>query len=258
MAERPSEIITMHPEAGQSIDPEEAIAAENRPTLLNRPWVMSNMIASLDGATAVEGLSGGLGGPADQRVFLGLRATCDLIIVGAATAIDETYRPPRPSPGTVARRQARGQLDRPRIAVLTRSLSIDVDHPLFANPAYRPIIITTENAPPDRAKELSKVADLVVAGTSSVDLESALSRLTEHRIALLEGGPTLNAQFVANDLIDEWNLTTAPLLVGGFSKRAASGPEPDAPRPFTLNRMWSGDGLLFGRWLRDRQATEPG
>ena len=34
-----------------------------------RPAVRLNMIASIDGATAVAGVSGGLGGPADQTVF---------------------------------------------------------------------------------------------------------------------------------------------------------------------------------------------
>jgi len=43
------------------------------PVVEGRPAVRLNMIESVDGASSVDGLSGGLGGPADRKVFAALR-----------------------------------------------------------------------------------------------------------------------------------------------------------------------------------------
>ncbi len=51
------------------------------------------MIASLDGAATVDGLSGGLGGPADHRVSAALRALADVVLVAAAMVRAEGYGP---------------------------------------------------------------------------------------------------------------------------------------------------------------------
>ena len=67
---------------------------------------------------------------------------------------------------------------------------------------------------------------------------------------LLEGGPILNGQFAAADLIDEWNLTLSPLVVGGDAGRATQGPLVGDPQNLELTRLWLADGLLFGRWIR--------
>lgn len=53
------------------------------------------MVASLDGATAVEGVTAKLGGPGDQRIFFLLRSVADVILVGAQTVRAEGYGPPR-------------------------------------------------------------------------------------------------------------------------------------------------------------------
>lgn len=52
---------------------------------LGRLFVRVNMISSLDGAIALRGRSGGLGGPADHRLFHLLRALTAVVLVGAGT-----------------------------------------------------------------------------------------------------------------------------------------------------------------------------
>src|SRR5246127_3156725 len=59
------------------------------------PVLRGNMVGSLDGAAAVDGLSGGLSSPGDRRVFWALRALADVILVGAGTARAEGYHPTR-------------------------------------------------------------------------------------------------------------------------------------------------------------------
>ena len=66
---------------------------------------------------------------------------------------------------------------------------------------------------------------------------------------LAEGGPTLNGQILAEDLVDELCLSVSPTLVGGPSGRIVrSGAE--TPRGLRLDRVASGDGLLLLRYVR--------
>lgn len=231
-----------------------AYLADRRTHPDGRPWVVLNMITSIDGAIAVDGLSGGLGNDADVTVFSTLRGLADVILVGAGTAQAETYKVPRPAPEVAQRRAAAGQAPRPVIALVSRSLSIDLTSPLFADPTYRPAVVTTATSPEDRRGALAEVAEVVVAGEDEVDLRAAVDQLGAMAgpMVLAEGGPTLNGQLVAADVLDELCITVSPLVVGGSSGRmVANGPDHD-PRDFTVARVQEAGGLIFTRLLRNR------
>ncbi|MGI9601890.1 MAG: pyrimidine reductase family protein [Acidimicrobiales bacterium] len=225
--------------------------ADDRPAPAGRPWVMLNMVASLDGATAVDGVSGGLGGTADRQVFGVIRTVPDVIVVAAGTVRAEDYGPPVARPEAVDRRQARGQAPVPVVAVVTGSASLDGSSRLFAD-HHRPLIITTDDAPADRVAALAPVADIVTAGTTTVDPTAALQVLAArgHQVVLLEGGPTLNGQFVAQGLVDELCLTVAPMLVAGSSKRVAVGGDVAEPLGLTLTHVLEHDNTLLLRYRR--------
>jgi len=61
------------------------------------------MIASIDGATAVAGVSGGLGGPADQALFAVLRSLVHHRRVGSRMAVDAPEAPPDHRPARLTR-----------------------------------------------------------------------------------------------------------------------------------------------------------
>ena len=226
------------------LDPTDPYAGAERPVPAGRPWVLVNMVATADGATAVAGRSGPIGGPADRAVFDSLRAAADVVLVGAATARAENYGPAKSRPdGTTG----------PRIAVVTRSGDLDPGARLFAG--GEPLVLTCAACPPGRRSALAEVAEVVVAGDDDVDLPLALAALAERemRVALCEGGPSLNGQLVAADLVDEWCLTLSPLLAGGDAKRPAVGrPAPGGIVALRLDRVLEADGLLFLRYLRAR------
>ena len=257
-------MISLYPEPSDGpFDPTVAVAAEHRRQpgrgATDRPWVMTNMIASADGATAIDGVSGALGGPADKAMFKAIRGVADAIIVGASTVRQERYRPPSGgSPDQRAERQAQGRPARPLIVVITASLSLDPALPLFVDAdGYRPLIITVETAPAERRAALTRVADVVTAGEDQVDLHLALDEIAARGLGavLSEGGPSLNGQLIAGDLIDEWNLTIAPILAGGTSKRPATGQDLLPPGlAMALDRVWHQDDLLFCRWVRRIRA----
>jgi riboflavin biosynthesis pyrimidine reductase len=50
-----------------------------------------NFVSSADGAVTLEGVSGGLSGPADKRVFQLLRDMADVVLVAAGTFRNEGY-----------------------------------------------------------------------------------------------------------------------------------------------------------------------
>ena len=229
-----------------------AVASEYRPAPAGRPWLLANMIASIDGGTAVDGLSGQLGGPADMTMFGALRAIADVIVVGASTVRQEKYQTPM-NKDAVTERMARGQTAHPRLAVISASLSLTTDLALFTNPDNRPYVLTTGTAPAERRAALSEVAEIIEAGHDTVELAVALKALHQlgAKTVLSEGGPSINGQLIAADLVDEWNLSLSPRLLGGDSRRAAIGPLPEGPPvAMDLQRVWTDDNLLFCRWTR--------
>lgn len=236
-----------------AIDPRAAVAAEERPAEPDRPWLFTNMIASADGGTAVDGVSGDLGGPGDKTMFGALRGVADIILVGAATVREEAYRAPTTNEETAAARVARGQAARPRLAIVSRSLDIDLDLPLFDDPENRPYVLTAAAAPSERVDRLSGLAEVLVVGDDGVDLGTALAALRQRGAekVLSEGGPSINGQLIAADLVDEWNLSVSPVLLGADSRRAAIGPLPAGPPVgMRLTRVWADDSFLFCRWIR--------
>src|SRR5688500_8563300 len=104
---------------------------------------MANMVAGLDGTAAMGGNVAGLSNEVDFELFLRMRGLADVVLVGAETVRRERYGPVRLSPDLAERRRAMG-LPTPRIAVVSRSLDLDLDLPLFtdADPAALPFVVT--------------------------------------------------------------------------------------------------------------------
>lgn len=241
------------PVPADDVHPEDVYAADDRPAPPDRPWVVVDMITTIDGATAAGGRSGALGTPADRRVFLALRAIADVVLVGAGTVRAEGYGPVRLDLEQQARRLERGQDARPRLAIVSRRLDLDRRSSLFRDDPP-PIVITSPGADRARRTELTDAgADLVLAGTGpEVDLAVALRTLGEMGagVVLCEGGPSLNGALLAQGLIDEVCLSLTPRLVGGGSPRVAQGPERPDLEPLQLRRVLEEDGVLFLRYAR--------
>lgn len=222
-----------------------------------RPYVVVNMVASADGAIAVEGRTRALSSDGDRFVFHYLRSLADVILVGAQTVRAEGYGPPRIPEERQAERAARGQDAVPRIAIVSGSLDLDWGSKLFTDAPTRPILLTTDDAPADQLASAREVADVVVAGTRRVDLPAALARL-DAGVVLCEGGPTLNGVLASGDLIDELCLTVAPALVGGdvAAGLLGHGNLPDL-LPVTVVHALEEDGDLFLRYRRSTKRHEP-
>jgi riboflavin-specific deaminase-like protein len=238
-------------------EPGEATAEElylvERPVPDGRPWVLANMVCSLDGAAAADGVTEPLSGPADKRVFGLLRSAADVILVGAGTVRAEGYGPAKINDQRRAERKGRGQEPVPPIAVVTASLQLDWLSRFFTEAEARPLVVTMAGSAPERREHAATVADVVVAGDDRVDLAAALGDLRDrgHRVLLTEGGPSLLGELVAADVLDELCLTIAPVVLGGETMRIVSGPAV-APAGFEVATLATEDGFLFLRCLRKR------
>ena len=204
------------------------------------------MVTTADGATAVGGVSGDLGGEADRAVFGALRRAAEVVLAGAETVRAEDYGQARDRPdGSPG----------PRIALVTRSGHLDPAAKLFRGD-QPPLIYTCAACPPERVETLRAVAEVVLVGDELVDLGAALADLGRRgvRVVDCEGGPRLNGQLIELDLVDEWCVTVDPSLAGGISKRSslADDAPQGGPRRLRLDQLLEADGVLLARYVRDR------
>ena len=218
----------LHPDPRDPVDVAESYDDSTRAPHDGRPWLYLCMIASADGATAVDGRSGTLGGPGDRAVFNALRGHADLVLVGAGTVRAEHYGPPK-----------RADL---RIAIVTRALDVDWKSDLVRS--GQALIVTTE-----RAGDVPAGVDVIRTGEEHVDLTAALRVLRSEGVGIVmcEGGPMLNGQLIERGLVDELALTIAPSLVGGDSARVAHG-DRSALTGMSLVHVLEEDGSLFLRY----------
>jgi riboflavin biosynthesis pyrimidine reductase len=208
-----------------------------------------NFVAALDGAISVQGRSGGLGSAGDRRVFRTLRALADAVVVGAGTAAAEGYRPVFADSAVGQLRAELGREPVMPVVVVSRRASLAPGDQLVTDAVVPTVVVTCAAAGADRrAALIAAGAEVLVCGDEDVDLPAALDALAERGLGqvLCEGGPALFTAALAAGVVDELDLSIAPLLVGGgpgLLPQALTG-----PRRAELVQLLTEDGVLFGRY----------
>jgi riboflavin biosynthesis pyrimidine reductase len=209
------------------------------------------LVSSADGAVAVDGLSGGLGGPADLRALSQLRAANDVSLVGAGTVRDEGYVPLTGPPARRADRADRGLRPAPRLAIVTASGRLDPELDVFGDPDEPPIVLTSRAADADRLAAIEDRAEVHVVADAQLDAATIVTTLADLGLPriLCEGGPRLNQVMLAGGQLDEVFLTLAPTLVGGPVPRIITG-DVEAATPLELVSVFEHHGDLLLRYRR--------
>jgi riboflavin-specific deaminase-like protein len=211
-----------------------------------RPYLVLNMVSTLDGKATLDWRTKGLSTELDRRLFHQLRTQVDALMIGAGTARVERYGRITKSDELRQRRVREGLAGDPLAVIVSSRLDLPADLPLLQTPDQEVVIATS--------------SDAVLQGTTARidylrtgdDLPLLMARLREERgvqSVLCEGGPTLNSHLLAADVVDELFLTLNPKLSGGAAALTiVAGRELVEPRELTLVSVAEGGGDLFTRW----------
>lgn len=182
------------------------------PKQRERPYVLINMVSSLDGKAVVEGKAGSIGSPTDRAIMSNLRARADAVMIGAGTLRAEKLTLAVPD-DLAQERAISGLKPQPLAVVVTTSGDISLKH-LINAPPENLLVLASPVTPCSRLTELSHWASV----ETSPDLKEALRILKERYavdVLLVEGGPSLNHALISGCLVDELFLTLSPKLLGG-------------------------------------------
>ncbi|HSE09550.1 MAG TPA: dihydrofolate reductase family protein [Nocardioidaceae bacterium] len=206
--------------------------------MAERPYTLLSCGMSIDGY---------LDSAADGRLLLSndadldrvdaVRATCDAILVGAATVRNDNPRLLVRSRSRRAERVARGLPPSPMKVTVTRGAKLEPDASFFTAGDAEKLVYCPSETVAEARDRLGAVAT-VVDGGEPVSMERVSEDLYARgaRRLMVEGGGTVHTQFLTADLADELHLVVAPLFVG--DSRA---------------HRFVGDGRF--PWNPDRRAT---
>jgi riboflavin-specific deaminase-like protein len=212
----------------------------------DRPYLVLNMVSTLDGKAAIDWRTQGLSSDLDRELFHHLRTQADAVMVGAGTARAERYGVMVKTDELRDKREAEG-LEREAVAVVVSGrLDLPPDLPMLGEAHQRVVVATGSDG------EIAGAGEQVTYERVGDDLPLLLARLrSDHgvRSVLCEGGPTLNSFLFAAGLVDELFLTLDPKVVGGAAALTiVAGRELVEPAELELMSLAEGGGNLFTRW----------
>jgi 2,5-diamino-6-(ribosylamino)-4(3H)-pyrimidinone 5'-phosphate reductase len=228
-APRDGEVLRLFPEPTARLEAEDVYAGIGFPRSEEaaRPYVVINMISSVDGKATVGGKTGPMGSRIDRTVMRTLRSQADAVMIGAGTLRAEKLTLSVPDP--LARtRASRGLNPQPLAVLLTRSGDLPLSENLVGYAPDNLLILASPETTKERLADLSTLACVEVVEPShdagapgldpGLDVKRALTMLKKRHavdILLVEGGPRLNHDLLREGLADELFLTLAPKLIGG-------------------------------------------
>jgi 5-amino-6-(5-phosphoribosylamino)uracil reductase len=181
----------------------------------DRPYTLLSCSVSIDGYIGDAASRLLLSNEADFDRVDAVRASCDAILVGAATVrIDN----PRLLVRSEARRDARavrGLPPSPIKVTVTRRAELDARADFFTAGDADRIVYCARPRVDDARKRLGPVAT-VIDGGETVEMRTISTDLAGRGVErlMVEGGATVHTQFLTEDLVDELQLVVAPVFVG--------------------------------------------
>jgi 2,5-diamino-6-(ribosylamino)-4(3H)-pyrimidinone 5'-phosphate reductase len=176
----------------------------------SRPYVVINVVSSIDGKTAIGGKASRIGSETDRRVMRTLRSKVDAVMIGANTLRAERLSLGLDEPNECARPQ-------PLAVIITETGDLPLESKLVDYERQKVLVI----APEQHAQRFRGRACVLAAPpghSGALDLRDVMRRLKASYsvyVLLVEGGPSLNHSLVSNQLADELFVTLSPKLLGG-------------------------------------------
>ena len=183
-----------------------------------RPYVIANMVMSVDGRAVIEGNERGLGSPVDQQLMRELRVSVNAVINGAGTLRASGTSSRVGSPEFEALRTARGLAPHPIAAVLSGSGDLPLDRLFFTARDFDAVVYLGDGATQERREALEATGRTVVVVPAGDAIPAMLRHMRQElgaSVLLVEGGPTLNSQLFHLGAVDEYVTTIGSVIVGG-------------------------------------------
>ena len=187
----------------------------------DRPYTLLSCSMSIDGYIAGAASRLLLSNGDDFARVDAVRASCDAILVGAATVRMDNPRLLVRSRRLRERRAARGLPPSPAKVTVTRRAQLDARADFFTAGDAEKLVYCASPRVGDARARLGEVAT-VVDGGDGVEMRRLSADLAARGVErlMVEGGGTVHTQFLTDDLADELQLAVAPVFVG----------DSDAPR----------------------------
>jgi riboflavin-specific deaminase-like protein len=227
-----------------------------------RPYVIINMVSSLDGKATVHGKAGSIGSLTDRTIMRTLRSRADAVMIGAGTLRSERLRLDVPE-YLVQAREALNLRPQPLAVIATESGDLPLERNLLGSSPENLLILASPHTPEEKIAAFSAHASVEVlqeedASAPRPDPTVALQILKRRyavSVLMVEGGPALIHSLVRRGLVDELFLALAPRLLGGVRPNVLTileGPTlpPQIQDPEILSVHLAGDELFLRYVLR--------
>ena len=189
--------------------------------MAERPYTVLSCAMSIDGYIAsAAGKPLPLSNAADFDRVDAVRATCDAILVGAATVRSDQPRLLLRSEARRNERLARGLPPSPIKVTVTGGGHLDASAQFFATGDTEKVVYCISPVVHEASERLGSVATVVDGGqpVSMQWISEDLYRRGVERL-MVEGGESIHTQFLTGDLADELHLAVAPFFVGDSAAR---------------------------------------
>jgi 5-amino-6-(5-phosphoribosylamino)uracil reductase len=180
-----------------------------------RPYTLLSCCVSIDGYIGQTASRLLLSNDVDFDRVDAVRASCDAILVGAETVRIDDPRLVVRSQTRRDERAARGLPASPIKVTVTRGAELDARARFFRVGDAEKLVYCASSRVNDARERLGPVAT-VVDGGDSVEMRTLSTDLAGRGVErlMVEGGATVHTQFLTEDIVDELQLTVAPVFVG--------------------------------------------
>ena len=184
----------------------------------DRPYTLLSCSVSLDGYLGDQKPRLALSNEADFDRVDEVRASCDAIMIGAATVRTDNTRLLLRSQARRDRRKALGLASSPMKITVTNRVDLDARADFFTTGDAEKLVYCASPRVVDARARLGPVAT-VVDGGHIVQMRKLSTDLAARGVErlMVEGGGVVHTQFLSDDLVDELQLVVAPFFVGDSS-----------------------------------------
>jgi len=175
----------------------------------SRPYVILSGAISVDGKIATKTGDSKLSSKQDSIRLHKLRSKVDAILVGKNTVLVDN--PLLTVRHTIGKNPTRIILDSK--GILSNKSKI-----LQTSDKVKTIIVVSKQISKLNFEKLNKFpVEIIIAGKNSINIKLLLKKLLEKKIKtiLVEGGGTINWEFVKHNIFDELIITISPFVIGG-------------------------------------------